>query len=137
MSLTAEEVVSKYIALRDKRSALKKAFDLEDSKYKELQDMCEGWLLKQCNLLGADTLAIRGVGTAIRSRQLKASCKDWKAFDKFVLETGSTDLYERRIARKNLETFIETHNGDIPPGVDVIYEQVITVRRATTKGEAE
>ena len=78
MSLTVDTVVDKYIKLRDKRSEIKKAYDAEDAKYKEAMEKCESWLLLQCNTLGVDNLTVKGVGTAIKGKQMQVSCKDWK-----------------------------------------------------------
>jgi hypothetical protein len=40
-------------------------------------------------------------------------------------------MFERRIARTVLTSYMKDHEGAVPPGLDVIYEQVVTVRRAT------
>lgn len=136
MSLTVDTVVSKYIALRDKRSELKKAYEAEDAKYKEAMEKCEAWLLLQCNTLGVDNLAVKGVGTAIKGKDMKVSCKDWPAFHAWVMANHQLDMFERRISRATVKAFMEDHEGAIPPGLDVIFEQVVTVRRNTNKGEA-
>lgn len=134
MSLTVDIVVSKYIALRDKRSELKKAYEAEDSKYREAMDKCESWLLAQANALGVDNLAVKGVGTAIKGKSMQVACKDWKVFHNFVKENDQLDMFERRISRANLKQYMEEHGDSVPPGLDVIFEQTITIRRAP-KGE--
>jgi hypothetical protein len=135
MSLTVDTVVSKYIALRDKRSELKKSYEAEDSKYKEAQEKCEAWLLAQANALGVDNFAVKGVGTAIKGKDMKVSCKDWTVFHKFVMETGQLDMFERRISRNVLKSYLEEHGDVVPPGLDVIFEQVVTVRRSSRDKE--
>lgn len=137
MALTVDTVVEKYIALRDKRSTLKKAYDEEDSKYKDAMEKCEAWLLAQANTLGVDNFTIKGVGTAIKGRSMQVSCKDWKAFHDFVKENDQLDMFERRISRNVLKQYMEAHEDTIPPGLDVIFEQTMTVRRSTTtKGDS-
>lgn len=135
MTLTVDTVVSKYIALRDKRSAMKKVFAAEDDKYKLAMDKCESWLLTQCNAMGVDNFSIKGVGTAIKGKSMQVSCKDWKAFHQFVKENDQLDMFERRISRDVLKSYMKDHDDAIPPGLDLIFEQTITVRRATTTKE--
>lgn len=134
MSLTVDTVVSKYIALRDKRSELKKAYEAEDDKYKDAMAKCESWLLAQANALGVDSLSVKGVGQAIKGKSMQVSCKDWNAFHKFVKENDQLDMFERRISRNVLKQYMEEHGDEIPPGLDVMFESTITIRRAT-KGE--
>lgn len=130
MSLTVDTVVSKYLLLRDKRSALKKAYDAEDAGFKEIMEKCEAWLLVQCNTLGVDNLAVKGVGTAIKGKQMQVSCKDWKAFHEWVKANDQLDMFERRISRNILKSYMEDHDATIPPGLDVMFESVVTIRRA-------
>jgi hypothetical protein len=130
MSLAADAVIGKYIALRDKRTALKKAYTEEDAPYKTAMEKCEVWLLQQCNALGVDNLAVKGVGTA-----MKGAGKDWLAFNAWARENNEMDMFERRIARTVLTSYMKDHEGAVPPGLDVIYEQVVTVRRATKEKE--
>ena len=137
MSLTVDTVVSKYIALRDKRSELKKQYEASDAPYREAMDKCEAWLLSQANALGVDNFAVKGVGTAIKGRDMKVSCKDWGAFHTFVKENDQLDMFERRISRNIVKAYMENHGDEIPPGLDVIFEQTITVRRATTHKEIQ
>lgn len=131
MSLTVDTVVSKYLLLRDKRSALKKQYDEADSGLKEMMEKCESWLLIQCNTLGVDNLVIKGVGTAIKGKQMQVSCKDWKAFHEWVKANDQLDMFERRISRNILKSYMEEHEATIPPGLDVMFESVVTIRRAT------
>ena len=136
MALTADVVIEKYIALRDKRSEIKKAYEADDAKYKEAMEKIESWLLVQCNAMGVDNLTVKGIGTAVKGKSMQVSCKDWKAFHVWVKAHDQLDMFERRISRNVLKDYLEAAGGELPPGIDVIYEQVVTVRRATqTKGE--
>jgi hypothetical protein len=68
---------------------------------------------------------------------MQVSCKDWGAFHQFVKTNDQLDMFERRISRNVLKAYMEAHNDDIPPGLDIIFEQTMTVRRATTtKGDS-
>jgi hypothetical protein len=39
-------------------------------------------------------------------------------------------MFERRIARSVLQAYMDAHNSEIPPGLDVMFEQTMTVSRA-------
>ena len=133
MTLTVDTVVEKYIAMRDKRTALKKAYEAEDNKYVEAMNKVESWLLMKANELGVDNFKT-SAGTAIRGRDMKVAGKDWKAFHQFVLTNNQLDMFERRVSRNVLKSWMEENGGDVPPGLDIIWEQTMTVRRST-KGE--
>lgn len=135
MTLTVDTVVDKYIKLRDKRSEIKKAYEADDAKYKEAMEKCESWLLLQCNTLGVDNLTVKGVGTAIKGKQMQVSCKDWKAFNQWVKINDQLDMFERRISRNVLKAYLEQNGDELPPGLDVMFESVVTIRRATKTGE--
>lgn len=130
MSLTADTVIGKYIGLRDKRSALKKSYEAQDAPFVEAMDKCEAWLLAQCNALGTTGFSVKGLGTATKGKKMNVSCKDWIAFEKFVKEQDQLAMFERRIARTVLAAYMDAHNAEIPPGLDVMFEQTMTVSRA-------
>jgi len=130
MSLTADVVIGKYIALRDKRSALKKSYVEADAPFVAAMAKCEAWLLAQCNALGTTGFSVKGLGTATKGKTMNVTCKDWVAFEKFAKEKDQLALFERRIARSVLQAYMDAHNSEIPPGLDVMFEQTMTVSRA-------
>lgn len=135
MALTVDGVVEKYIALRDKRAALKKDYTAADEPYKVAMEKCENWLLGQLQACGGDSITVKGVGTVFKSRDMKVAGKDWTAFNAWARENNQLELFERRIARNNLAQYMKDHEDEIPPGLDVIFEQSVTVRRNSTKGD--
>jgi len=61
-------------------------------------------------------------------------CNDWDNFKKFILEHQAIDLFERRIHQGNFKEFMSGHKDDgLPPGVNVMREFGITVRKPTSK----
>lgn len=130
MSLTVEAVISRYIALRDTRSTLKKAYDAKDGPYIKAMNGIEAWLLAQCNALGTTGFSVKGIGTATKGKTMNVSCKDWIAFEAFAKEQNQLAMFERRIARSVLAAYMKNHNSEIPPGLDVMFEQTMTISRA-------
>jgi hypothetical protein len=93
----------------------------------------EQMMLGMCQELGADSIKTKH-GTLIRKVNERFYCSDWENFKKFVLEHDAVDLFERRLHQGNFRQFMEEHEGDgLPPGVNVMREYGVTVRKATNK----
>ena len=130
MALTMEAVVTKYLALRDKRTQLKKDYTAEDDKYLKAMELSEAWLLKQLDLVGGDNISIKGLATVMRSKDMKVSSKDWQVFNAWAAANNQMEMFERRISRTVLKAYMEEHNDDVPPSLDIIFEKTVNVRRA-------
>ena len=87
--------------------------------------------------VGSTTSGLKTLhGTVIRQVKDRFFCTDWDNFKKFVETEGSIDLLERRIHQSNFKAFMAERQGDgLPPGVNVLREFDITVRKATTPSE--
>jgi hypothetical protein len=60
-------------------------------------------------------------------------CTDWTNFKDFVEQKGSIDLLERRIHQKNFKDFMTERQSDgLPPGINVLREFDIVVRKSST-----
>ena len=130
MALTMEAVVTKYLALRDKRTQLKKDYTAEDGKYLKAMELSEAWLLRQLDLVGGDNISIKGLATVMRSKDMKVSSKDWQVFNAWAAANNQMEMFERRISRTVLKAYMEEHNDDVPPSLDIIFEKTVNVRRA-------
>lgn len=129
MALSTEELIQNYVRLRDKRSAMKKEFEAKDKQLDELMEQIEGRLMATINETGVTSLTCKGVGTAYVQPDMKVSCKDWGAFDKWVLQTGNTSAFERRVSRSFIKEYMEANNGMVPPAVDTMVTRKIVIRR--------
>jgi hypothetical protein len=59
-------------------------------------------------------------------------CQDWDNFYKFVLDNEAVQLLERRIHQSNFREFLrENVNDGLPPGVNVMREYGVSVRKAS------
>jgi hypothetical protein len=59
---------------------------------------------------------------------------DRDSFNKFVRENDAVELFEARIHQGNFKDFIAEHAEDgLPPGVNVMREFTIVVRKPTSK----
>ena len=126
-----EELVSAYIGLRNERSALKDSYEEADNKLKADMEKLEQTMLEICNDIGADSVKT-AYGTMIRKVNERFYCTDWDNFKDYVLENEAVDLLERRIHQGNFKEHMTEINGQgLPPGVNVMREYGITVRKAS------
>jgi len=126
-----ETMVNAYLAIRDEREKLKQRYEECDTELKADQSQIEQAFLAVCNELGGVNSINTKVGTIIRKLNERYVCSEWDGFRQFVLENEAVELLEKRIHQGNFKQFMETHESDgLPPGVNVMREYGISVRRA-------
>ena len=125
------QVVAKYVDLRDRRSALKKKFEGEDGKLKEALNNIEVYLMHLMQEMGGVENIKTDAGTAYKSTLTKASIADRLLVRKFVMESGNLDLLEMRASSTGVKAYMSEHKGNLPPGFSVFEEETINIRRAT------
>lgn len=67
-------------------------------------------------------------GTIILSKKTRYYAQDWDGLKRFIIENDALDLLEKRVAQKNMQTFIDENPDKQPPGLNVITEFDVTVR---------
>jgi hypothetical protein len=88
-------------------------------------------MLDVCNQINADSIKTSH-GTVMRKLNERFFCQDWDNFYQFVLVHEAPHLLERRIHQGNFKEFMKDHEGDgLPPGVNVMREYGVTVRRSS------
>lgn len=131
--MNTEEIVDAYLNIREARQKLAQEFEDADNELKKDMTHLEQMLLATCQDIGADSIKTK-FGTVIRRVNERFYCTDWENFRKFVLEHDAVDLFERRLHQGNFRQFLEEHEGDgLPPGVNVMREYGVTVRKSNTK----
>jgi hypothetical protein len=88
-------------------------------------------LLSVCNEINADSIKTKH-GTVMRKLSERFFCEDWDNFRKFVLDNQALELFEKRIHQGNFKQFMAENESDgLPPGVSVMREFGVTVRKAS------
>lgn len=110
-----QQVVDRMLALREQRAKLKKEFEEQDRKLREMYERGENWLLKHLQDTGHKSFKVDGatVFTKVNNRY---SFGDWTAFSEWVKQTGEVELLQHRVSSTNMETFTK-ENGELPPGI--------------------
>ena len=123
-----EELVEKYIQLRDKKAEISAAFKAKTAKLDEVIGKIEGVLLQQFMELGMESVRTKA-GTAYKSTRSSATVADWDNVLDFVRQNDLWNMLEHRVSKQAVEQFKEEH-GDLPPGVNWREEVVVNVRRS-------
>lgn len=126
-----DELIEKYIKVRDKKAQLKKARDEEIAKLDAVLEKMEGVILKMFETTGQDS-AKTAFGTAYTSERTSATVADRDTFIGWVLaEPENRAIFlENRVNKTAVEQY-KAETEDLPPGVNWRSEVVVNVRRAS------
>ena len=127
MEVDIKALCARYLHLRSERSKLKAAYEAADKGLEEEMDkISETFIarLKDNNLTSMRT----DYGTIILSARTRYWSSDWGEMYKFMKEHDALDLMERRIHAGNMASFLETHRGVVPPGLNIDSKTSATVR---------
>jgi hypothetical protein len=123
-----DELVKIYLTIRSEREKL----ELQDKELKNDLDAVAQKMLSICN--EANASSIKTVqGTVIKKLNERFTLSDRSGFDAFVREHDAIELYEARIHQGNFKEFISERTDEgLPPGVNVMREFTIVVRKPTS-----
>lgn len=125
----AKKLVKVYVKIRDKRKAIKEAYETEDKALEDQLDAINAELLEMLKTMGAESMRTE-FGTITKRVYKRYYTNDWYSFHNFVKEHDALDLLEKRVSQGNMTTFLEENPDLHPPGlnVDSRYAVVITKR---------
>ena len=130
--MNTDELVETFITLRNERDRMRNEWEAQDAKIKEEMTTLEQALLSICNEANATSIKT-DKGTVIRKLNERFFCSDWDNFRDYVLEHQALELLERRIHQGNFKEFIAEREAEgLPPGVNVMREYGVTVRKPTS-----
>lgn len=130
--MNTDQLVEAFITLRNERDRLRNEYEAKDSVVKNEMTVLEQELLAICNDTNATSIKT-DKGTVIRKLTERYFCSDWDNFRDYVLEHQALELLERRIHQGNFKEFIsEREKEGLPPGVNVMREFGVTVRKPTS-----
>ena len=117
-----------YLKMRAAIQEVQKEYDEKIAALKEQQDTVK-FAIKERMLSLGTTSARTDSGTVILSKKTRYSTNDWSSFKEFIVQNDALDLLEKRIAQKNMETFLTENPGLVPPGLNSDSEFDISVRK--------
>jgi ClpP class serine protease len=127
-----DKLVRVYQKITAMRLAQKKIWEAEDAKLEEKLDTVGNYMLaclNEAKLKSART----STGTVYKRKKIIAQGADWDAFNTWVAENDAFEAYERRIKSTFISQYMEANDGAVPPGVNVLEQYVIAVRKSNNQ----
>jgi hypothetical protein len=129
-SIPLDKLARVYRKIYGRVQELTQEYESEIEKLKMQQDELKGAMKDQMLLLGTNSVRT-DEGTIILSQKTRYYTNDWDSFKNFVVEHDALDLFEKRIAQKNMSMFLEENPGVVPAGLNSMSEYAVTVRKPT------
>jgi hypothetical protein len=121
------------LTIRSEREKIESEWKTRDAEFKNEQAMLEQQMLAVCNESNATSIKTEE-GTVIKTLKERFTLSDRDSFNKFVRENDAVELFEARIHQGNFKDFMAEHADEgLPPGVNVMREFTIVVRKPTSK----
>ena len=127
MTYTAEQLIQKYVEVRDEVKVISDRHSQELAPYRQSLDVIEAALQDMLNTAGGDSIKTKA-GTAYRSTATTAKVEDWPSFITFVQQSGDTELLVRNVNKTRLVECMEASRS--VPGCSMGAVHCINVRRA-------
>lgn len=124
-------VTKAHVRIREERARLKREFDERDTELKSQQQTLEAEMLKHLNETGSESVRTAN-GTFYKQEELIPNAADWNTIYDWIKQNDAFDMLERRIKKIFVKEYMETHDGELPPGVSAFREFVVRVRRPNT-----
>jgi hypothetical protein len=127
-TLTTDQLIAKYVALRDKVADIKKAQVAQLAPYNDAMAMLEGILLDKLNQAGEESVRTAS-GTAYKTARVSVTCNAWSQTLEYIQTHEAWDLLDARVSKTAAQAIIE-ETGQPIPGVVVRTDIGLNVRRS-------
>jgi hypothetical protein len=127
-----DKLAKTYRKIRDAKAALTAEYDTKIAGLDGQLDVVSDAMKEQMKAAGVTSVKT-DEGTVILSKQTRYSVQDWDAFKAFAVEHDALDLFERRIAQKNTEQFLEQNPDVAIPSLMTDAKYVVSVRKPGAK----
>lgn len=126
---TTEELVARYVELRDDITAKSEEFKAAKAALEESMTILNDELFLRLKAAGGTSLKTRA-GSVISKTTTTPKAADTGVFLDFIRTTGAVELLQARLSATAVNEWIENNNGALPPGVIQETSHSITIRRA-------
>lgn len=131
--VSRKRLVKVYRKIRDALGDLTADYEAKKAVMKEQMELIEKELL---SLMGDDEEGFRTeYGTVSKVINQRFWTTDRAAFNEFVMTNNMLDLFENRIAQRNMAEYLAAHPDRIPPGLQIDRKYGIRVVKPRTKTE--
>ena len=114
---TLSQMITSYIALRDKKGEIETAHKATVKKYDDAMEQIENYLKGLLHTQHLTSLSC-DAGVAFIKRKRSATIADTQTFREHVISTQNFDLVDFRAKADIVEDYANEHEGQLPPGVN-------------------
>lgn len=122
------EIVSNYVAVRDKKKEMQDRHKAELAPLNEVLDGLESVMLKYMQEQGVNSIAVDG-GTAYQSKRTSFTVEDPVLFREWVTQQGDLTYFESRASKSMVEAYLES-TGELPAGLKYSADLTVNFRRS-------
>lgn len=131
--VTRSKMVKVYRKIRDELSRVTETYKKQEADLKAQLDLIEKEVLQ---LMGDDELGFKTeFGTVTKVINQRFWTTDRKAFNEFAIANDALDLFENRIAQRNMAEYLAANPDRIPPGLQIDRKYAIRVVKPRNKTE--
>lgn len=121
-------VVQHYVTLRDHKSKLDAEHKARVAEIDAQMKNAEVFLLDHMNTSQQKNAGF-AAGTVIVDDKVLPSYADKEEAIKFAQTTDNMGLLSVRLSSTGVKEYMENNNGQLPPGVKVVTQRVVSIRR--------
>jgi hypothetical protein len=124
-----EEIVEKYIALRDKKAVYKAEYDVKVAEIEAALTRIENFLLGKMQEQGLKSMPT-AAGTPYLSSRVSVTIADWDAYKNFLESQEDPFLFVEHRPNKTAIEEYKAANDDLPPGLNWRESVAVNVKRS-------
>lgn len=128
MTAQIDQIVERYVALRDRKKELKDDYDLKVENVDKALEKLENFLLKHLSDQGVESVRINA-GTAFIQLKTSVATADRDEFMRFLHGTGEWAMADIKPNKTAVKEYRDA-NDNLPPGVNWSEVRAVSVRRA-------
>lgn len=127
--MQVDDVIAGYLKLREKKEELSARHKEELAPVNEQLFKLEGWLQKQLIEQGLQNFKGKS-GTAFLQQVSSCTVEDRNAMLNWIRENEMWDFLESRVSKSVVQDYLESHDGEVPPGISYKSEIEVRIRRS-------
>lgn len=125
-AINMERLVKVSMKIKAKLAEEQAAFDAVEKGLKEQLDLVTAEIKDALKAQGLESARTAyGLVTLKTTRRYYA--QDWDAMHKFMRDNDLLALLEKRIAQRNMQTFLDENPGMVPPGLNSMSELTVSI----------
>lgn len=121
-------IVAHYLTLRDHKDKLNAEHKARIAELDAQMHNAEVYLLNQLNETGLDRLGA-AAGTVFVKVNTMPGFEDREKTIEFIKQSGNVELLQARLSSTAVKDYMDTHGGELPPGVKITSERTVQIRR--------